>query len=110
MAAQPIEHPAVDLRDGLMAALSVAEHIAASAPVIPASIDARTYSDPVPRTYGLSVHLRSEQEVRDFAAWVGAEVTTEPRDDGRWKSTVTFEASGVPVQAWALHTLKAVAA
>ncbi|MEU9498186.1 hypothetical protein [Streptomyces sp. NPDC048196] len=100
---QPAQ-PARDPRALYLAALSVAERIVAGAPIVPQSIDTRSYGEWAYGRYGVSVHLRQPADVAAFARWIGAHVATEPRDDGRYITTASGEHHGTPFHAWALHS------
>ncbi|MGW7247758.1 hypothetical protein [Streptomyces decoyicus] len=94
----------VDPRSSYLAALSVAEQIVAGAPVVPLSIDTRSYGEWKYGRYGVSVHLRQPADVAAFARWIGAHVTTAPRADGLHITTSSGEYHGTPFHAWALHS------
>ncbi|WP_431999265.1 hypothetical protein [Streptomyces sioyaensis] len=98
------EQAGVDPRSQYLAALSVAEQIIAGAPVVPQSIDARSYGEWKYGRYGVSVHLLLPADVAAFARWIGAHVSTSPRSDGRYTTEAVGEYHGVPFQAWALHS------
>ena len=96
--------PATDPRALYLAALSIAEQIISGAPVVPQSLDVRSYGEWKYGRYGISVHLRRPSEVAAFGRWIGAHVTTELRNDGRYSTEAIGEYHGTPFQAWALHT------
>lgn len=96
--------PAPDPRALYLAALSVAEEIISSAPVVPQSLDVRSYGEWKFGRYGISVHLRLPSEVAGFARWIGAHVATDPRPDGLYTTAASGEHHGTPFHAWALHS------
>lgn len=101
----------------LMAALSVAERLTSESPVAPTQVGTacnRSWGF-VPGTYepltGVDLYFHhSPENVRQFAAQVGATVGEELRNNG--KSLFTHAdgvVDGVPFQAWALTTVEASA-
>lgn len=100
-------HPArvgIDPRSRYLCALSVAEQIVSSSPVVPASLDIRAYGEWKFGRYGISVHLRKPADVAAFARWVGAHVATELRSDGMFQTAAAGEFRGTPFHTWALHS------
>lgn len=98
--------------EGLMAALAVAEQLAASSPVVPSSARADEHSGwLVDQQHPIGVHLyfhRDEAAVRAFADHFGAE-TASVVDGPDRLTTANGALNGVPFRAWTLTDVEAAA-
>jgi hypothetical protein len=94
--------------EGVMAALSAAEQVASSVPVIPASVDLNSaHFDCVPGTYerpmGVLFYFhRSTESVREFAGTLGLDVQDRPHDATSTYIFAEGALNGVPFRAWTI--------
>lgn len=108
-AAQVTFRPGIE---GLMAALSAAEQLAASSPVVPSHVRIDEHSSWfVDRARPLGVHLyfhRDENAVRAFADSVGAAVQ-QLDDEADRLTSASGALNGVPFRAWTLTNAEVTA-
>ncbi|MGP4084141.1 hypothetical protein [Streptomyces sp. KR55] len=105
---------------GLMAALSIAETLAANSPAVPSSIDIDSgdfdlieVEGVFERPIGVTIYFhRSPENVLAFAEKFGATVGERPHGDEDTYTYADGVLDGVPFRAWALERAadKAVAA
>ena len=102
--------PAVDPRDALMRAFSVAESVASRLADRPTSI---TLTDGFNGAYSIEIYFHDEPEqVARFAAQHGVETQAGPHygDDSSTYTSADAMIDGVKVRGWALTRAEAVAA
>jgi hypothetical protein len=89
-------------RFGYIAALSAAEHVVSTSPVVPTSVD--IYCSPWTDGPSLRVYFHdSPDDVRAFSEAFGGTVSEDERSEGTQLHTAAVGAvAGIPFEAWAL--------